>query len=98
MHPMAWTDDTPDGCWLRVRLTPRSSRNQVDGPVGDALKIRLHAPPVEGQANAALVEFLADQLKVSRRSIVLAHGAQGRSKRLLVHGLTSAMLRQRLGC
>lgn len=98
MRPMSWAEDTAGGCWVRVRVTPRSSRNQVDGPVGDALKVRLQAPPVEGKANAALVDFLAGQLEVPRRTITLDHGAQGRSKRLLVTGLSAAELRQRLGC
>jgi uncharacterized protein (TIGR00251 family) len=93
---MNWAHTTTDGCRLLIRVTPRSSRNHVDGPVGDALKIRLNAPPVEGKANALLIEFLADQLQVARRSVSLEAGAQGRLKRVHVTGLDAATVCQRL--
>jgi uncharacterized protein (TIGR00251 family) len=93
---MKWVEDTTGGCILQVRVTPRSSRNQVDGPRDGALKIRLNAPPVEGKANEALIEFLADQLAMPRRNILLLAGEQSRNKRLLLRGCTATELARRL--
>ena len=94
---MSYLASTPDGVQLTVRVTPRSSRNRVDGPVGDALKIRLHAPPVDGKANDALLDFLAEQLGVPRRALVLQAGTQGRLKRVLVRGVTADHVAARMG-
>lgn len=93
---MAWLLAQPDGVTLSIRVTPRSSRNRVDGLVGDALKIRLNAPPVEGKANEALVEFLADTLGLPHRAIRLEAGAQARLKRVRVMGLDASTVEQRL--
>lgn len=70
-----------------VRVIPRASKNQIQGVLGDALKIRLQAPPVEGKANEALVRFLADTLRLPARNIGLLSGATGRNKRLRLEGL-----------
>lgn len=94
---MKWVEDTTGGCLLQVRVTPRSSRNRVDGLHDGALKIRLNAPPVEGKANEALLEFLAECLELPRRCIGLAAGTQSRRKQLAVTGLTAAELAARLG-
>ena len=72
-----------------VRVQPRSSRNAVDGVHGDALKIRLTAPPVEGAANDALVALLADELGVPRRSIRIVSGETGRNKLVEVDGIAA---------
>lgn len=87
---MSWLAAGPEGVVLTVRVTPRSSRSRIDGPRGDALKIRLDAPPVDGRANEALLEFLSDQLHVPRRDVVLLSGATGRTKRVLIRGLDAA--------
>ncbi len=92
MPVMKWVEDTTGGCILQVRVTPRSSRNRVDGPREGALKIRLNAPPVDGKANEALIEFLAECLDLPRRAISLAAGEQSRTKRILVRGRTAADL------
>ena len=94
---MSYLVSTPDGVQLTIRVTPRSSRNRVDGPIGDALKIRLNAPPVEGKANEALLEFLAERLDLPRRAIALLAGTQGRLKRVLVRGVTAEQVAARLG-
>lgn len=93
---MKWAEDTTGGCILQVRVTPRSSRNRVDGPREGALKIRLNAPPVDGKANEALIEFLADSLDLPRRAITLLAGEQSRTKRILVRGRTAADLARAL--
>lgn len=81
---------------LRVRVTPRSSRNAVDGFAGEPLKVRLTAPPVDGKANRALVEILAEKLHVPRKSIEIVAGEASRQKTLRIHGLSSAELARRL--
>ena len=70
-----------------VRLAPRSSSNRVDGVVDGALKIHVTAPAVEGAANAALVELLADVLRVARRDVRIVAGATGRRKLVVVDGV-----------
>ncbi|MCX6995809.1 MAG: DUF167 domain-containing protein [Kiritimatiellaeota bacterium] len=93
---MAWLQETPQGVALSLRIVPRAARDAVQGVLGDALKIRLTAPPVEGQANAALMRFLADRLDLPARQVHLLSGLTGRSKRVLVQGLSAAAIRARL--
>ena len=82
--PSALRRDGED--WLlEVRVQPRASRTEFAGLVGDRLRIRLNAPPVDGRANAALVEFLADALDLPRARITLERGTSGRDKRLRLH-------------
>lgn len=83
---MSWLRSTPDGVVLTVRVIPRAAREQVAGLHGDALKIRLPAPPVEGKANAALIRFLSDRLDVPANRVSILSGETGRNKRVLVRG------------
>jgi uncharacterized protein (TIGR00251 family) len=71
-----------------VRVQPRASRSEVVGIYGDALRIRLAAPPVDGAANAELVDFLAKIFAVARRSIKILAGESSRSKIVEVEGIT----------
>ena len=71
-----------------VRVQPRASRNEVVGVHGDALKIRLSAPPVDGAANSALVEFLADVFALGRRDVRILAGETSRSKVVEIEGIT----------
>lgn len=71
-------------------MQPRASRTELAGRHGDALKVRLVAPPVEGAANAALVRYLAEVLDVPRASIKLLSGHSGRRKLVQVTGITTA--------
>lgn len=84
--------DSREGARFAVRVTPRASRTALAGLTGDgaALKIALHAPPIEGRANAALIEFLADLLHVRRSDIEIAGGAHSRTKLILIRNHTSA--------
>ena len=93
---MDWLQETPQGVTLALRLVPRAARNAVQGVLGDALKIRLTAPPVEGQANAALLQFLRDQLDLPASQVQLLSGLTGRSKRVLIRGLPAAAVRDKL--
>ena len=93
---MSWIQQAVGGCVICVRVIPRASKNQIQGVLGDALKIRLQAPPVEGKANEALVRFLADTLRLPARNIGLLSGATGRNKRLRLEGLDVAEACSRL--
>lgn len=84
--PMGWWKSESDGIRLTLQIVPRASRSEVVGPHGDALKIRLQAPPVEGRANEALREFLADRFDVPRAAIRIEHGQTGRRKQVFIAG------------
>lgn len=70
--------------FLSVRLQPRAANNEVVGGHGAHLKIRLTSPPIEGKANAQLIEFLADVFKVPKSRVALLSGETGREKRLSI--------------
>jgi hypothetical protein len=74
---------------FQVRLQPRASRNEISGVQDGVLRVRLHAPPVDGAANEALVDFLAERLGVPRRGIRIVAGATSRTKTIEAHGVTS---------
>jgi uncharacterized protein (TIGR00251 family) len=83
---MTFVRDVAGGATLCVRVSPRAARDEVAGERDGALVVRLTAPPVEGQANAALVRFLARRLGVAPSTVSVARGAKGRDKVLLVAG------------
>ncbi|MBJ6765208.1 YggU family protein [Myxococcaceae bacterium JPH2] len=85
-----WLRVVPDGIELTVLVQPRASRTRVVGEHDGQLKIQLAAPPVDGEANAALVEFLAKQLGVPRRQVTLTAGDASRRKRVVVQGIDAA--------
>lgn len=74
---------------FRVRLQPRASRNEIAGVLDGALRVRVHAPPVDGAANEALVAFLAERLAVPRRGVRIVSGATSRTKTIEVEGVSS---------
>jgi uncharacterized protein len=80
--------EAPGSVTFAVRVVPRSSRNQIVGVEGGALKIKLTAPPVEGAANAALIEFLAEWLGIRRNGVSIVSGDKARRKRVRVAGMT----------
>ena len=90
---MPWLTDTPDGAVLNLRIVPRATKNAIQGEHGDALKIRLCAPPVDGAANAALVEFLAGAFSLPRARVQLLSGQTSRNKRVLLAGLPASRVR-----
>ena len=84
-------------CRLEVKVIPGASRDEVAGTMGEAVKIKLRAPPVDGRANEALVAFLAAQLDLPKRAITLERGVTQRQKLLRIEGLDLAAVRARLG-
>lgn len=89
-------NETTSGITFSVRVQPRAKRNAILGELGGGLKIALTAPPVDGRANEACIDFLADLLDVPRSSIVIVSGHSSRSKVIRVTGLSSTTLRKRL--
>ncbi len=87
-----WIQETADGVVFKVIVQPRGSKNEIIGLQGDALKIRLTAPPVEGAANKMCVEFLAKTLKVRKSDVEIIRGQASRSKKLLVRSATREMI------
>jgi uncharacterized protein len=88
--------DTPTGATFAVRVHPRAKKNGIIGEIGGALKIALTAPPIEGRANEACLEFLANLLDVPRSSIAIAAGQSSRNKVIRIAGLSAAEVRLRL--
>jgi uncharacterized protein (TIGR00251 family) len=79
-----WLRPDGDGCLLDVSVVPNARRSQIDGEHGDALRVRLGAPAVDGRANAALVEYVAECCGVPRRRVQLRSGLTSRRKRLWI--------------
>lgn len=82
---------------LAVRVIPRARRTEIAGRRGDAVLVRLAAPPVDGAANEALLAFLSDRLGVPRRRLVLLRGAASRDKVVDIDGIPPAEALRRLG-
>jgi len=80
-----------------VKIHPRARKNAITGEVGDALKVSLTSPPVDGRANDACIQFFAKLLKVPRSSVTIASGLASRNKVIRVAGLSAEQVRNRLG-
>lgn len=81
---------------LAVHVVPRARQTEVAGRHGDAIKIRVAAPPVDGAANAELIRFVAERVGVARGAVTIASGATGRRKTVAVEGITAATLARAL--
>ncbi|HEY8448300.1 MAG TPA: DUF167 domain-containing protein [Thermomicrobiales bacterium] len=92
----AWLSDRPEGASLTIAAAPRSKQNAVGPVTGDALRVRVTAPAVEGAANAAVIALLAETLGVPKSRLRLIHGQTGKRKRILVEGMTAADILARL--
>ncbi len=83
---MTFLRATPGGTLLAVKLQPRASKNEIGAPLGDELKIKVTAPPVDEAANEALVKLLAGQLDCARSRVELIRGHKSRHKVVKLHG------------
>ncbi|MZP29005.1 YggU family protein [Heliobacterium undosum] len=93
---MFWIQEQRGGCIrFKIRVQPRASKNEVCGLLDDALKVRLTAPPVDGEANAACLQFFAKTLGLSRSQVRLVAGETSRLKTLEVEGISAEDLRKR---
>lgn len=86
-------EEGESGVRFSVRVAPRASRAAITGVHGGALKVSLTAPPVEGAANAALIDLLSSELGVAKRAVRIAHGDHSRLKALVVSGISAAQVR-----
>jgi uncharacterized protein len=84
------------GVSFAVKVHPRARKNAITGTVGDALKLALTAPPVEGKANQAVIEFFADLFAIPRSSVTIASGETSRNKIVRVAGVTKPVAEQKL--
>ena len=96
MNLPAFLREQPDGALLGVKLQPRASRNEIGDPLGEELKIKVTAPPVDSAANEALIKLLAEKLDCPRSKVELVRGRTARRKTLKIHGLAAAQVLERL--
>ena len=100
---MAFTiRETAQGAQFALRVQPRSSRNAIAGIVsmgnqGDGVKLAVTAPPVDGKANQAVIEFLAELFRVPKSSVTIVSGETGRNKVIAVRGISAEQARKALG-
>ena len=83
---------------VRLRIVPNAKRNEVVGPYGEAIKVKVAAPALEGKANAELLEFLAEKAGLPNRSVTLISGEKSRDKAVQFEGIAEAEVRERLLC
>jgi len=84
------------GLTLAIRVSPRSSQSRIVGAVGNELKVSLHAPPAEGQANKELIQLLAKTFSIPKSCIEILSGETARSKRVLFRGINAETLSVKL--
>ena len=89
--------ETPEGVTFAVKVHPRARKDAITRELGDALKVSLTAPPIDGKANQACIEFFAKLLKVPRSSVTIAAGRTSRNKVIRVAGLSPDEIRRQLG-
>ena len=88
--------ESRDEVSFAIRVHPRAKKDAITGELGDALKVSLTAPPIEGRANDACIEFFAKLLKLPRSSVTIASGLSSRNKVIRVAGVTAQYIRDRL--
>ena len=89
-------NDHPLGATFAVRVQPRAARTAITGMTGEVVKLSLSAPPVDGRANVAVVEFFSDFFSVSRSAVQVVTGERSRNKVIRIAGRTAAELQQML--
>ncbi len=89
--------ETAGGITFAIKVHPRAKKNAITGEFGDALKVSLTTPPIEGRANDACIDFFAKLLKVPRSSVTIASGQTSRNKVVRIAGVTAQQVRERLG-
>jgi uncharacterized protein (TIGR00251 family) len=88
--------ESTGGVTIHVRVHPRAKKNAVTGVIGDALKLSLTAPPIEGRANEAVIDFFAELLRLPRSSITIAAGQTSRNKVVRITGISASGLERKL--
>ncbi|MDF9832823.1 uncharacterized protein (TIGR00251 family) [Ereboglobus sp. PH5-5] len=93
---MSAQPSSASSCKLAIKAIPNAPRNEVAGWLGDALKVKVRAPALEGRANEELCEFLAETLDLPKRAVSVAHGGKSRQKVVQIDGLSLDEARARL--
>jgi len=88
--------EASNGVTFVIRVHPRAKKNAITGELGDALKVALRAPPIDGRANEACIEFFAKLFAVQRSAVSIASGETNRNKVIRVTGLSARMVRSKL--
>jgi hypothetical protein len=88
--------ESAKGISFAVKVHPRARKNAITGTIGDALKLALTAPPVEGKANQAVIEFFADLFQIPRSSVTIASGETSRNKVVRIAGVSKPAAELRL--
>jgi uncharacterized protein len=88
--------EASDGASFAIRVHPRAKKSAITGELGEALKLSLTAPPLDGKANEACIEFFAKLLKVPRSSVTIASGQTSRNKVIRVNGLSANSIKEHL--
>ncbi len=84
---MVFIKETESGVIIRIHVAPKSAKNEVAGIQGDAVKLKITAPPAEGQANAACIGFLSDLLGVRKKQVTIVSGHKSRKKTVAIEGI-----------
>jgi uncharacterized protein (TIGR00251 family) len=90
------TTNTPNACTLAIKATPHAPRHEITGWLGDALKVKIHAPALEGRANDALCAFLATTLHLPRRAVTILRGDTSRQKIVRITGASLLEVKTKL--
>ena len=93
---MVAVKETSTGATFAVKVHPRARKKAITGIVGDALKLALTAPPVEGKANQAVIDFFADLFEIPRSSVTIASGETSRNKVVRISGIKRQVVEERL--
>jgi uncharacterized protein (TIGR00251 family) len=88
--------ESAKGITFGIKVHPRARKNAITGVIGDALKLALTAPPVDGKANQAVIEFFADLFAIPRSSVTIASGETSRNKVVRIAGVSKPVAEQRL--
>lgn len=86
-----------DKVLLRLKVVPNASKSQIAGLHGEAIRVRIQAPPVDGKANAALVKFFAEELGIARKQVEVESGSLSQHKTLAITGLNRSEIFKKLG-
>jgi uncharacterized protein len=85
-----------EGVCISLKVQPRASRSEIAGLIGNELRVKVTAPPVDSAANEAVLELLAETLNCARNQLELLRGATSRHKQILVRGLTASQIEEKL--
>ncbi len=91
-----WVKDRDGGALLKLRVTPRASRNSIEAPADGSLPVKVTAPPAESKANQAVLKLLAKALGTPKSSLSITAGVKSRNKTVLVEGMSAARVRARI--